>query len=430
MRRLLPIAFIGLVLLLPATASAAAGPGSARVSGTVTPTAIAPEVEVCLVEVPARPSEVCTAPRPDGTYLLTGLPIEIPFKVEFIPSYRSHAAVQYYDHAATLAEATAILIKDCGLPPCEQAEVDADLKIGAQIEGTVTAASGGDALGEVEVCVLEAGKHISDGCTYTDGAGHYQFRGLSPGNYKVGFWGHNESAEYAPRYYAEAATLDQATVISVSAGMTIAGVDVSLAKGAQVRGTVVAAVNGAALENIPVCIFAAASAMPTQCTYTGPGGSYSLLGIPTGSYQVGFSLGSAEIGGEAVSSEDDGYLTQYFDEVSSRAEAATLILAAPQIAAGIDAHLMVPALPPVPAAPAGFTGPPATAVPPIPDSASKPLKCRRGYRRKKVKDGARCVKVRNKKRKSSRKSRHHSQRNRKSRTMRNAIAFPEARTAR
>ncbi len=390
MRRLLPIASIGLILmLLPGAAPAAAGPGNGLVSGTVTPTAIAPEVEVCLVE--RRASEVCAAPRPDGTYRLTGLPVGIPFKLEFIPSYRSHYAVQYYDHAARLAEAKAIELR----PPFPEAEgIDADLEAGGQIEGAVTAAAGGGALGEVEVCILEAGKRVSDGCTDTDEAGDYRLGGLSPGPYTVGFWGHGESAEYVPRYYAEAATLDQATTISVPAGTTITGIDAALAKGAQIRGIVAAAVGGAALEDIPVCLFAAGSTMPTQCTYTGSGGSYSLLGIPTGSYQVGFSPGSAEIGGEASSSEDDGYLTQYFDEVTSRAQAQTLILTAPQLTAGVDARLISPAPLPAPAPPTAFTGPLTTAVSPVLEPTGKPKpRCRHGRVRRKVKGRYRCVTV-------------------------------------
>lgn len=425
MRRLLPIVALVLVgLLLPAVASAAAGPGVGRVRGTVTPLVIAPEVEVCLVEVPLRPSEVCASPEPDGTYVLTGLPVEIPFKVEFIPSYQSHYAVQYYDHAFRLSEAEAIELR----PPFpEAAGIDADLEIGGQIEGMVTAAGAGP-LGEVEVCVLEAEKRVSNGCTDTDEGGAYKLGALSPGTYKLGFWGHGESAEYAPRYYVEASAIDQGAAISVQAGMTVTGVDASLEKGAQVRGTVIAAAGGAGLQDIPVCLFLASSVTPLQCIYTGPGGSYSLLGIPTGSYQVGFSLGSSEIGGEPLFFEDDGYLTQYFDGGASRAAAQTLILAAPQLTAGINAQLLGPTPPPAQATPAAATGPPATIVPAILESARKPKpRCKRGHVRKKVKGRFRCVRVAKGQRKSGGKKRHHSSPKRDEGRRNRDVALPGAR---
>ena len=148
------------LLMLPAGASAAS------ILGTVTPVAAAPEVEVCVVE--ALPSETCTTPAPNGTYQLTGLPLRTDIRVEFIPSYRSHYVTQYYRNVRSVAEATVFRFSE---QFSVQEHVDAALELGGAIEGTVTA-SGGGALSEVEVCVLQAGTRAASGCTTTDGAGN------------------------------------------------------------------------------------------------------------------------------------------------------------------------------------------------------------------------------------------------------------------
>ncbi len=399
MRRALVIVAFALALLAaPAVASAA---GEGAISGTVTPIAIAPEVEVCLVE--ARPSEICTAPEANGSYTLGGLPTGIPLRIEFIPSYRSRYAIQYYSGARTAAEAS--LISLAPLPAVREG-VDASLEVGGAIEGVVTA-PGGTPLRGVEVCAVEGGRGVSVGCAETDAAGAYALGGLSPGVYKVGFWGRGASAEYAPRYYGGGTTLPQATPVSVPVGTTVAGIDETLTKGATVTGTVAAAATGAALEGEPVCVFAITAVTPTQCTYSGLGGAYRLIGLPAGSYQVGFSLGSAEIGGEAVSGEDDGYLTQYYRGVGNRSEAVILGLTGEEVASGIDGTLVAPSAPPPASQPAPPAGNTVAAPTPVLEPTKKPAapKCRKGFVKKKVKGATKCVKKAKKTKKHRKKPR-------------------------
>jgi hypothetical protein len=386
MRRSLLIAIVAVGLLAPATVASAAGPG--RILGTVTPTAIAPEVEVCLVE--PLPFETCTSPAPDGAYTLTGLPLETPLRIEFIPSYRSHYLVQYYDHVGQLAEASPIVLP--ALAPV-RADVDADLvELGGTIEGAVSA-SGGGALPEVEVCVLAAGSRVVDGCTSTDEAGDYALGALPTGSYQLRFWGRGKSAEYAPQYYEGRATLAEATPVSVTAGATVTGIDAAMSIGAKVTGTVVAATTGVPLERVPVCLFGGAARVPSQCVYTGFAGSYEIVGLPAGSYQVGFSLSSAEIGGEAVSSGDDGYLTQYYPGVSVRTDAQVLTLAGQQVAGGVNAALLVPAPPPVVVPPAPVANSVVAAPTVIGEpNKSTPSKCKKGFLKKRVKAVTKCVK--------------------------------------
>jgi hypothetical protein len=387
MRHALPILLVAALFLAVLPGSAVAV-GGGTVTGTVTPTAIAPEVEVCLVE--SRPPETCSSPNGEGKYTLGGLPTGLPVKVEFLPSYRSRYAIQYYDRVRTAVEAAPLILDSQGGP---LEHIDADLELGGAIEGTVTAASGGMPLAGAEVCVSEIGTGAAHGCTETGQAGGYALGGLPPGAYKVGFWGRGVSAEYAPRYYDDEATLGEATAVLVAAGATAAGIDATMAKGARVTGSVDTAATGAPLEGIPVCLFSTAASRPARCVYSGLGGSYSFAGLAAGGYQVGFSLGSAEIGGEGASSQDDGYLTQFYPGVASRSEAKVLMLSGEEVAGGVDAALVTPLIltsiaPPPPPSSNLVAAVPAISPPTKPGS----LRCKKGFARKNVKGTKKCVK--------------------------------------
>jgi len=384
------------MLMLPLDASAA-GPG--KIAGTVEPVAVATEVEVCAIEPKA--SETCTYPDSSGTYLLKNLSLGEQ-RVEFLPSHRSHYIPQYFDHKNSPSQATPIFLG--GLTPLVE-HVDADLILGGEIEGTVTAADGGGPLTGVEVCALSAGERTPAGCAKTDSGGQYALPTLLEGAYKVGFWGKGPSADYAPGYFQGKSSFATATPVSVTAGAARAGVDATLSKGGRITGVVAAASSGTALGTIPICLFVASEPRPERCVYSDATGGYAFPGLPSGSYQVGFSLGLAEIGGEAVGgSEDDGYLSQYYRGVSSRGEAQTLSLLAPATLSGVNASLLTPspppAVPPPPALPPSLVAAPLPVS--VPTPAPKKKRCGNGFKQRQVKGKTRCTKVHKKKRRHKR----------------------------
>jgi hypothetical protein len=392
------------VAILSAPASAVAvGPGA--ISGTVSPAAIAPEVEVCVVE--PRPSELCTAPDATGAYRLTGVPVG-PLRVEFLPSHRSGYLVQYYDFKSLLREATVL-----GMPPPPNSElkgIDAELEPGSEIEGTVTAAPGGTPLGGVEVCVQEAGTGVPVGCAESAESGKYAVTGLASGVYKIGFWGRGRAAEYAPQFFDETESFGGATAITVPPGSDVIGIDAELTKGARIEGMVASASDGSALPGIPVCLFGVAAVQPSQCAFTEPTGAYAMIGIPTGQYQVGFSPDAAEMGGGAILMGGDGYLPQYYFGAANRLESQTLSLSSGQVLAAINARLsavasMPPILPPAsaltaPAAAVQFVGEP------IRQPRHKKKSCSGSRQKGGAKGKAKCVKNR------GRRTRRHRRRRR------------------
>jgi hypothetical protein len=373
-----------LLLLAPAFASAV---DLGTIEGTVTAPVAVDEVEVCIVEL--NPSETCTYPKPDGSYALAVTPGR--YRVEFLPSYRSHLLRQYYNGKTSLEEAALVTVG-----PKDMAKgINAHLVLGGQIEGRVTAAVGANPLEDVEACALGADGTIG-GCARTGADGEYAIPTLPTGAYRVGFWGEGRSAAYAIQYFSDGASFPEADPITLAAGATAAGIDAQMQVGARLEGTVTGAASGAALGGTVVCLLEAGSARPDRCGTADEDGRYTFPGLSSGSYTVAFSPEFREFAGEEfLPEESDGYLTQYYDGQPTLALATALSLVAPNVAGGIDAHLVrIPEA--VPASPS-----PAPAVLPVAAlpgvAASTPgrrgKKCKRGLVKRTVKGKTRCVRV-------------------------------------
>ena len=385
--RFLPLLLVaGACLAGPAGAFATTG-----ISGTVTAPGAVEEVEVCLVE--PLPSETCTFPDASGKYQLLGLNAGT-YQVEFLPSYRSHLVAQYYNHKAKLSEANKVVVAAGFVTD----EVNADLLLGGEIEGTARDFLGGGGVEDVEVCALEAASGAAVSCSHTDPMGAYALPAVPPGSYRVGFWGERGSAGYAPQYYADKTTFFSATPVPVPAGATVTGTDANLRQGARVTGNVTDSATGSPLSGIAVCILSVSAPGPERCVYSGPSGAYELPGVATGTYQVAFSPEFSEFAkGEFTLPEEDGWLTQYFSGSTERAGATALDLSAPELRSGVDAALTSThvAPPPPQPPPAPNVAVPAPTVLPIP-TPNSPKKCRKGFKKRRIKGKVRCVKVRRK----------------------------------
>lgn len=382
-RLALVAAAIGAFLLFPAAALAATG-----FSGTVSGPGPLDEVEVCVVE--PLPSETCTFPSADGSYQLLGIDAGA-YQVEFLPSYRSRLVTQYYNHKAKLSEANKVVV-NAGF---ETKNIDADLELGGEIEGVASDFLGGGGVEAVEVCALDSVSGAAVSCARTDAAGAYALPAIPPGSYRVGFWGKDGSADYITQYYAEKTTYFSATPVAVAAGQTVTAIDAALRLGARVSGAVTDAATGAPLAGIAVCILAVSSSGPERCTYSSAEGTYEIPGVSSGSYQVAFSPEFSEFAkGEFTLPEEDGWRTQYFSGSVDRAGATTLDLNAPQPRTGVDAALLTSRVAPPPLEPPAAPDVAIAAPPVLPSPVAKtPKKCRKGFKKRRIKGKVRCVKV-------------------------------------
>jgi hypothetical protein len=157
--------------------------------------------------------------------------------------------------------------------------------------------------------------------------------------------------------------------------------------GVQISGRVTDFSTGTALETVMVCAEEVDPGENEACDSTDAEGSYAIGGIPSGTYLVAFGVEFPAAGGRTVA--------QWWNGASSAEEATPLAVVPPQIFTGIDARIGKSEDPPAPTTGGGtiVIAPPPQAAPP----ELTPLRCKKGFRWRKIDGVKRCV----------RKPRHH-----------------------
>jgi len=177
-------------------------------------------------------------------------------------------------------------------------------------------------------------------------------------------------------------------------GVAVLLIAAAPARAASIAGTVTDAFTHGGLEGVLACAY---EALPNEaeaikrCAEAEAGGEYTISQVPAGSYKVGFypQAGSK-------------YLWEFYDDRQSWQEADPVAVLPDTQTAGIDAALEeeVTTEPPV-SRDGGSTGPPTTILPatsafppPAPVVQSRPLRCKKGFRKKRVRGKVRCVRAR------------------------------------
>ncbi len=283
-----PLTLVAVVLLLgvmlaagpaPRVALAAADAatcaprsGSASISGTVTGPGSVP---LSYVSVTAYTTYGLFAGSAitnlTGAYQITGL-IGGSYLLKFEPQSDVHHVEWYHNQPSALAATPVNVAAGAAVTG-----VDAELAVGARFSGTVTGQGGGPLSG-IQVTVYDA-QGLSVARATTNAAGAYTTQpGLPSGTYRVGF-GHGQG--FLGGYYGGAtlaATLAEATPLTVAAPDVRSGVNATLPPGVTIRGTVTRADNGMPLRGFYV-------------SASGPGGFFTTITDGDGIYELR-SLGS------------------------------------------------------------------------------------------------------------------------------------------
>lgn len=307
------ILFIGNV---PATADT----NTAVISGTVT---VPAGVDVSSIYVNAEPQKFPgtwggASVSADGTYRIANLAAN-SYKVSF-----SGGAVekQWYKDATTAAAASPVVLADGQ----NLAGINAAMVKGASIAGKVTVPAGID-VSAITVSATSADSEYSQPAytsVFPDGT--YRVGGLSAGSYKLKFQGYNNGA--ITQWYNNAETFADATALGVTRGQDLAGINVTLVKGASVSGKVTAPA-GVDLSNMRVSAFS----VDSQTAEAGnvqvdADGSYRLTGLRAGSYKLQFS------------GYQSGALTQWYKDAATFGTATPVALTAGQDLTGINATMV------------------------------------------------------------------------------------------
>ncbi|MFE5835378.1 carboxypeptidase regulatory-like domain-containing protein, partial [Arthrobacter sp. NPDC056493] len=256
--------------------------------------------------------------REDGTYTVNALQAGA-YKLEFNGYNNSGALAQWYSGATTYETATSVTVA----AGQNLAGINVSLIKGATVSGRITVPAGID-VSYLYVSVQSTGDdwYSASGSVNPDGS--YSVRGLPAGTYKIQFVGGNTGA--ITQWHAAATSFDTATPVTLTAGQALTGINATLVRGASISGTITVP---AGADASGVQIEARDSNGNTVgSSSASPEGTYSLRGLPAGSYKVVFS------------SYGTGLLQQWYPGASSFDTANPVVLAAAQDKTGINAALV------------------------------------------------------------------------------------------
>jgi hypothetical protein len=194
------------------------------------------------------------------------------------------------------------------------------------ISGTVLGGPG--ATPQAGVCVVAV--PVNPNGSYSEGisstGGKYRIDGLGAGEYQLYFgdpfcFDPDTVADNAPQWYNDQPTRATATDVKVAAGAVTSGVGATLGKDGEISGTVTnqssAAVAGECVTAYPVSPVPDPlynESIQPATGVTASDGSYAIIGLLPGRYQVQFTIGCG----------DSGYQSQWWDGVSSAGTATTI----------------------------------------------------------------------------------------------------------
>ena len=142
------------------------------------------------------------------------------------------------------------------------------------------------------VSVFDSGGQLT-GTVSTDASGHYAFADRLPGTYFVAM---RDPSGYVPEVHNDISCLEAdcpptiGTAVVLGAG-TVATINFALDPGGVITGTVRRASNGSGIQGLAVSVYKSTKTLVASAV-TGAGGTYSVSGLPTGSYFAVVGAGS------------------------------------------------------------------------------------------------------------------------------------------
>jgi hypothetical protein len=152
-----------------------------------------------------------------------------------------------------------------------------------------------------------------------DSSGAYELW-LGTGDYYIKFW--SVIPDYVPEWYNDAYRWEDAAPVHVEAPGEISGIDLYLARAGSISGYVYEADGATPIPSASVYAFPVTGNHPGNGANTGPDGSYTIVGLPSGQYRVQATV--------------SGHAAQYFDNAPDEASATEVGANAPGDTSGID----------------------------------------------------------------------------------------------
>ena len=163
--------------------------------------------------------------------------------------------------------------------------------------------------------------------------GQYDLGGLPTGTYRLEFV--DESGAYLSEYYNNAATLDAATGVAVTAGSTTPSINAQLAVAGHIKGKVTNSGN-IGIFDVGVTAYSLQDGYWDwyQNAGTDSSGNYDIGGLPTGTYRLEFT-------------DDSGkYVSEFYNNVATLDAGTGVAVTAGSTTPNINAQLASPVISP------------------------------------------------------------------------------------
>jgi protocatechuate 3,4-dioxygenase beta subunit len=198
----------------------------------------------------------------------------------------------------------------------------------ASLSGTVTGSdTAGAGVAEIDVQLSSVDGSYFD-YTTTGNDGTYSFSGIPANNYTLTFQPEG-GVNYLVQWWRNATGSEQPTQFTIAEGNALTGYNAVLQAGATISGNVDGVdAPGVGLENVEVSA-QSKDGSGYGDVQTDANGNYSIVGLPAGQYQVGFTP------------NDNVHTLQWWNNEPSFANSDAFNLPARGSVAGIDAHLHV-----------------------------------------------------------------------------------------
>jgi hypothetical protein len=220
-------------------------------------------------------------PDANGYYTATGVPPGM-YKILFDTWPGDYYYIEeWYSDKSTVATADPVLV----VSNQTTANINASLVIGGIITGRVTDWSGAPTpLANIQVY------SVNDGTTtvrsvWTDAAGYYRAQGLWTGSYKV-YFQPSTAVNLVPEWYNNKDAFASADAVAVVQEQTTPNINAQLDLGGSISGRITAP-SGPGIPNVNVRIYDIAQ-NEVRSRLTDSTGTYSVVGLRTGSYRVYF----------------------------------------------------------------------------------------------------------------------------------------------
>lgn len=265
-----------------------------------------------------------TYTRIDGTYLSGALKPGM-YYAKAVPIYPQPWIDEFYPDAVEQEDAGEIPVALAS----ETVGIDMILDPGGYLTGMITHLEHSDPISGIDLDVYDSNRQWVSYSAHSRSNGSFVVGALPFGIYYIQT-DPTLNQGFVPLFYQNAFMPDEASPVSISTGQNADNLDFLLFDGGFVSGRVTEVATGDPLQDVDITILdLAGTPLPLHAIKTDASGNYTAYGIPQGSFLAAASM-----------DPDDEFMTQYYENASTVADASPITVTAGQTTADVNFNLI------------------------------------------------------------------------------------------